>query len=210
MHKMVHYRPHDSFAMLCLTMKELYSSPKTEFCKSISSPIHGVGVLSLNRYDPAFKGTNSTRLPFEEDPERAKEAVRRGCRLMSHEIVHFFGLRNCIYYECIMNGWVDSEELTRGGSRILCAVCHKKLKCNLRFDSIERFERLAEACEQLGFEEESAIYKKLIADCAASGIKATKAAPTIANQSSVKRLKAALKPAQSAAKKVRSLSNHGT
>jgi len=58
---------------------------------------------------------------------------------------------------------------------LLCPVCHKKLKQNLQFDSIERFEKLAAACKKLGFTEEEAIYQKIIKDCKESGIKAKKA-----------------------------------
>jgi archaemetzincin len=28
----------------------------------------------------------------------------RACKTMSHEISHMFGVRHCIYFECIMNG----------------------------------------------------------------------------------------------------------
>lgn len=63
-----------------------------------------------------------------------------------------------------MNGINSAEEQRQGGIRILCPVCHKKLKQNLKFDSKARFEKLAEACDELGFAEESAIYRKLISD----------------------------------------------
>jgi len=51
-------------------------------------------------------------------------------------------------------------------------VCHKKLKHNLKYDSLARFEKLAETCGELGFDKEAAIYRKLIEDCKESGIKA--------------------------------------
>jgi len=69
-----------------------------------------------------------------------------------------------------MNGVSSADEQRRGGVRILCPVCHKKLKQNLKYDSMTRFESLAEACEELGIDKEAAIYRKLIEDCKESGI----------------------------------------
>ena len=46
----------------------------------------------------------------------------------------------------------------------MCPVCTKKLKQNLNFDTGARFERLAEVCDQLGFTEEAAIYRKILSD----------------------------------------------
>ena len=50
------------------------------------------------------------------------------CHVMVHEITHLFGLRHCIYYECLMNGVMSAEEQKQCGIRILCPVCLKKLK----------------------------------------------------------------------------------
>ena len=69
-----------------------------------------------------------------------------------------------------MNGINSAEEQRNGGIRILCTVCHKKLKQNLGFDSSKRLKSLADACDKLGFAEEAGIYRKLLRDCAASGI----------------------------------------
>ena len=87
-----------------------------------------------------------------------------------------------------MNGIMSAEEQRQGGIRILCPVCQKKLKQNLKFDSAERFERLADVCEQLGFDEEAAVYRKLLKDTAESGIVARPKArdnllvPAVANR----------------------------
>ena len=67
---------------------------------------------------------------------------------------------------------MSADEQRRGGIKLLCPVCHKKLQQNIKFDSTERFEKLAAACKQLGFDDEAAIYYKLIADAKKSGIKA--------------------------------------
>ena len=173
LNKLPRYRPSDSYAMLCITMKDLYPGPRWNFCFGWASYTEGVGAFSFCRYDPAWDGI--------DDPDREKNLLMRGCHIMCHEIGHQFGLRHCIYYECLMNGINSAEEQRNGGIRILCSVCTKKLKQNLGFDSSERFRRLAVACDKLGFDEEAAIYRKLLKDCADSGIVAQPprgAAPT--------------------------------
>ena len=69
-----------------------------------------------------------------------------------------------------MNGVMSADEQRRGGIKLLCSVCHKKLKQNIKFDSKERFEHLIQVCDTLGFTDEADIYRKLIVDCAASKI----------------------------------------
>ena len=81
---------------------------------------------------------------------------------MAHEIGHMFGLRHCIYYECLMNGLMSAEEQRAGGIRVLCPVCLKKLKQNLKFDTAARFTGLAKVCDELGFTEEAKVYRALI------------------------------------------------
>ena len=168
LNKLPKYRPTDGYSTILLTMKDLYPQPSWSFCFGWASFTEGVGAFSFRRFDPAWDGV--------EDPDREKNLLMYGCHIMAHELGHQFGLRHCVYYECLMNGIMSADELRRGGIKPLCSVCHKKLQCNLKFDSTERFEKLAEVCKKLGFAEEEAIYKKLIADCKASGIKPQKRA----------------------------------
>ena len=62
-----------------------------------------------------------------------------------------------------MNGLMSAEEQRNGGIRILCPVCLKKLKQNLKFDTSERFKKLAAVCDELGFSEEANVYKAIVA-----------------------------------------------
>ena len=86
----------------------------------------------------------------------------RFCHVMVHEITHMFGLHHCIYYECLMNGTMSATEQQQCGIRILCPICLKKLKQNLKFNTTERFNELIYVCNQLGFTEEAQIYTQLI------------------------------------------------
>ena len=161
------YRPRDAYSTLLITMKDLFPQPSWSFCFGWASFTEGVGAFSFCRYDPAWDGI--------DDPDREKNLLMAGCHIMCHEIGHQFGLRHCIYYECLMNGVMSADEQRRGGIKLLCPVCTKKLKQNIKFDTKERFQKLAAACDALGFADEAAIYRKLIKDCAASGIKAGRA-----------------------------------
>ena len=163
--KLKKYRPDNSYAMLCITMKDLYPGPNWAYCFGWASYNEGVGAFSFLRYDPSWDGI--------EDPDKEKNMLMRGCHIMCHEIGHQFGLRHCIYYECLMNGVNSPKEQRDGGIKLLCPVCQRKLQQNLKFDAKERFLRLADACDTLGFDEEAAIYRKLLQDAEMSGIVAT-------------------------------------
>ena len=42
---------------------------------------------------------------------------------------------------------MGASEQRQGGVRILCIICMKKLKENLKFDATARFEKLIDACD---------------------------------------------------------------
>ena len=94
--KLPAHRPADSYSCLCITMQDLYPGPKWGFCFGWASYTEGVGGFSFKRFDPAWDGIT--------DPNAEKNLLMRACAIMCHEIGHQFGLRHCIYYECLMNG----------------------------------------------------------------------------------------------------------
>ena len=162
LNKLKPYRPSDSYAMQLITMQDLYPGDSWSFCFGWASFTEGVAAMSFCRYDPSWDGI--------EDEDREKNLLERGCAILCHEIGHQFGLRHCIYYECLMNGIMSAEEQRQGGQRILCPVCSKKLKQNLKFDCTARYTALAKVCDEFGFDEQAAIYRKLLNDTKASGI----------------------------------------
>ena len=80
LNRLVGYRPRDSYAMLCITMRDLYPGPRWNFCFGWASYTEGVGAFSFCRYDPEFDGI--------EDDDREKNLLMRGCAIMCHEIGH--------------------------------------------------------------------------------------------------------------------------
>mmetsp|Transcript_29683 Transcript_29683/g.21445 ORF Transcript_29683/g.21445 Transcript_29683/m.21445 type:complete len:85 (+) Transcript_29683:619-873(+) len=79
----------------------------------------------------------------------------RACQCMVHEVCHLFGLKHCIYYECIMNSTFSAKEQSRRTQYNLCPICLKKLKSNIKFDCRERYMNLINACQELGFDKEA-------------------------------------------------------
>ena len=148
------YKPHDAYAIIGLTNEDLYPSENYNFCFGWSAYSSGVGAFSFFRFNPDLDGI--------EDPNQAMNSLRRACHIMVNELCHMFGLENCIYYECLMNGVNCAIERRAGGVRVLCPVCLKKLKYNIKFDTEARFTKLAEVCDEIGFSEEAKIYRALI------------------------------------------------
>ena len=65
------------------------------------------GVFSFARYDEDFWSEE------KENPMKDKDwktIVYRAIKVMTHEIGHMFGLKHCVYFECVMNGSNSEEE----------------------------------------------------------------------------------------------------
>ena len=80
--------------------------------------------------------------------------LRRALKLSAHEIGHMFGLKHCVFYECVMNGVNSLVEMDRSPLH-LCPVCLAKLQWNLRFDAARRYRRLAAFYRREGLEAEA-------------------------------------------------------
>jgi len=67
---------------------------------------------------------------------------------MVHEIGHMFGLKHCIFYDCVMNG---SNHLEESKKRTFheCPVCLRKLQSAVGFNIVERYKALWKTCESL-------------------------------------------------------------
>ena len=80
------------------------------------------------------------------------------------EICHMMGMRSCIYFECTMNSTNSAEENERNEKYGLCPVCLCKLRLQLKFDCLERFNNLTAVCAELGLVTESWQYEQLLTD----------------------------------------------
>ena len=88
--------------MIGLTKEDLYPGPQWLWCFGWASFTAGVSSFSFKRYGPDFDKING--------PQKDENLLMRSCHIMTHEICHMFGLRHCIYFECLMNGIMSGEE----------------------------------------------------------------------------------------------------
>jgi archaemetzincin len=138
--------PADAFALLGVTMTDLYPDPSWNFVFGQASPQGRVGVYSFARYDPRFYGEALSA-------GSRKLMLRRSCKVLAHETGHMFGINHCVWYRCLMNG---SNHLAESDARPLhlCPVDLRKLQWNIGFDLVERYRLLRDFQRQAGFEDE--------------------------------------------------------
>lgn len=129
--------PKDAYCLIAVTMTDLYPRDDWNFVFGQASITGRHGVFSFARYHPEFYGEEQNL-----DRGQVRDIMhRRSCRVSAHEIGHMFGIRHCIYYNCLMNGSNSMEESdTR--SPFLCPICLRKLQHNISFDELARYKQL--------------------------------------------------------------------
>lgn len=139
--------PEDAFALLGITMSDLYPDPSCNFVFGQASPRDRVGVYSFARYDPRFYGEALSARSH-------KLMLRRSCKVLAHETGHMFGIDHCVWFRCLMNG---SNHLAESDARPLhlCPVDLRKLQWSIGFDVVKRYRRLLHFNRQEGFEDEA-------------------------------------------------------
>jgi archaemetzincin len=127
--------PDDGYAMLAVTMTDLFPDEKWNFVFGQASIKSRVGVFSFARYHPAWTGKKA-------DGDTEKLVIRRAAKVLTHEMGHMFGVRHCIYHECNMNGANHLEEADSTPMH-LCPVCLRKLQKATSCDPATRYGKLA-------------------------------------------------------------------
>lgn len=124
----------DAFCLLAITMEDLYPEESWSFVFGQASLRNRVGVYSFARYGPRVMDVQTT------DKQRLV-VLRRSCKVLAHETAHMFGIRHCIYFECIMNG---SNSMRESDSRDIhmCPVCLRKLQWSTKSDVRQRYQDL--------------------------------------------------------------------
>jgi archaemetzincin len=142
-----HSFPVDACCVLAITMQDLYPNPEWNFVFGQSSVEDHVSVFSIVRYDPAFYN-------IPRDEGYGSVLLRRCCQLLIYEIAHLFGLSNCIFYACSLNG---SHHLQESDSRPMhvCPICLRKLHYCIDFDIMARYRNLYHFYQRVGFQEEA-------------------------------------------------------
>jgi archaemetzincin len=139
--------PADAYALLGITMVDLYPEPSWNFVFGQASLRERVGVYGFARYDPRFSGT-------KPPADGQSLLLRRSCKVLAHETAHMFGIEHCVYFHCLMNG---SNHLAESDARPLhlCPVDLHKLQASIGFDVVERYRRLLAFSRAAGWRDES-------------------------------------------------------
>jgi archaemetzincin len=140
-------KPADTYALIAVTMTDLYPEESWNFVFGQAMLQGGVGVFSFARYDPSFYGE-------ADDANTQRLILARSCKVLSHEMGHMFGLLHCVFYECIMNGSNHLGE-TDSTPMHLCPVCLRKLQLGSGFDLLKRDKSLLEFYETASMKSEA-------------------------------------------------------
>jgi predicted Zn-dependent protease len=159
---------HDAFAVIGITMEDIYSAPGDLFIAGMAAGGSKVAVLSFARYHPrirmhfqdwdnyGYASKSAEYSYFEEGKPRPKVSderpavldaesrvnyLRRAGKLVVHELAHVYGIDHCIHYHCVMNGTGHLVEDFSAPAH-LCAVCLRKLQFRMGFDVPQRYQRL--------------------------------------------------------------------
>ena len=130
--------PEDAYCLFGIIDNDLYTETllpngkrliKTTYCKR--SVQDRVSIFSLARFDPFFNFTGKTKnLSKEQKYKISLILLKRICSAITREICYMFGMKNCIFMSCCMNGTnvaeFDSKQIE------LCPICLRKLITNIR------------------------------------------------------------------------------
>ena len=146
--------PGDAFCLLAFTMEDLYPDAEWNFVFGQASLRRRVGVFSFARHDPAFFGR-------ERSEGHETTMLRRSGKVLAHETGHMFGIKHCIYFDCLMNG---SNHLAESDARSLhlCPVCLRKMHHSVGFDIPGRYGKLRALYRKTGLIAESTWIEKRV------------------------------------------------
>ena len=143
--------PEDAYCLIGITDVDLYNDVrvikprkwiyypppyKNDFCYELNSYKYWVSICSIARFDPMF--TRSDQPPSET--EKASfffKLLKRSIKLVVKNISHMFGLKNCIFFSCIMNGFGSMKEFDSRPIEV-CPCCLRKIFTNI----VRKYHRL--------------------------------------------------------------------
>jgi len=137
------HRFNNCFALLALTQDDIFPDRVQPFSFGLASPNDKVAIISYARLRRA---SNSL---LEPD----KDLLRRVLKVATHEIAHLFGLRHCIYFQCLLNGSMDLSELDRTPIA-LCPICLRKIVYSVGVEPLARYRGLLSFYKNEGLIEE--------------------------------------------------------
>ena len=137
----------DAHTLCAFTMHDIYKGG-FNFLFGLASLQGGVSCFSFHRHDPACQECefhNGTTTRGDGDEELL---MRRACATLCHELGHTFGIKHCVYYECLMQGSNSLEESEGRGPLRLCPVCLRKVCWALGITPVQHYRALHEHYQQ--------------------------------------------------------------
>lgn len=128
--------PSDAFCLIGIIDTDFYKESINKNGKSVYKTIYGLrstqkrtSILSFAKYDPYFNGSKK-QISKEKKTKIYMFVLKRVCKAITNEICKMFGMKNCIYFCCNMNG---AEGLSEFDNRPieLCPICLRKLITNI-------------------------------------------------------------------------------
>ena len=142
--KLFNEMPDDGYCLICLTDIDLYNDVrvikprkwiyypppyKNDFCYELISFKYWVSICSICRFDPLYVLYD---VPDDEDMKIQMyfSLLKRSAKLVLKNIGYMFGLKNCIFFKCLMNGFGSMEEFD-GRPLEVCPCCLRKIFTNI-------------------------------------------------------------------------------
>lgn len=131
----------DAYALIGVTMEDLYPRDSWNFVFGLASGPHGV--FSFARYDDEDDDDNTGASEHKHlrTALRSARFLKKAVKVMGHELCHCFGLKHCVHFNCLMQGSNHALEAVQKFHE-LCPVCLKKVFFAVEFDPVERYEKL--------------------------------------------------------------------
>lgn len=97
------------------------------FTFGLTYPKLSISIFSFARYDPLFYTNDKTSDSKNENMQKFFTILlKRSCRVLIKEISIMMNLKNCIYYDCAINGFSSMEEFDNKPFEV-CPICLRKI-----------------------------------------------------------------------------------
>jgi archaemetzincin len=129
--------PEDAYCLFGIIDNDLYTEALLPNGKRLIKATYGkrsvadrVSIFSLARFDPFFN-FNMKEKSFSKEQKFKIYLIllKRICSAITREICYMFGMKNCIFLSCCMNGTsgveFDNKQIE------LCPICLRKLITNI-------------------------------------------------------------------------------
>jgi predicted Zn-dependent protease len=130
--------PEDAYCLFGIIDNDIYTETLLPNGKRLIKATYGkrsvpdrVSIFSLARFDPFFNFNGKIKnLSKEQKHKISLILLKRVCSAITREICYMFGMKNCTFMSCCMNGTnvaeFDNKQIE------LCPICLRKLITNIR------------------------------------------------------------------------------